>query len=243
MKRSDGREADELRPIEMIPHYVPYAEGSVLIRFGETNVLCAATAENTTPSFLEGTNSGWVTAEYSMLPCSCRKRVPRESRLTIPRGRSQEIQRLIGRSLRSTVDLNVLGPRTIRLDCDVIVADGGTRTASICGGYAALYLAFNKLIEKGTIEKLPFTEQIAAVSVGIVDGEVLLDLSYEEDSRASVDMNIVMTENKHIVEIQGTAEGNPFTQSELAAMLEMGSSGIELIIKKQKEILDMETGA
>ena len=242
MKRLDGRKADELRLMEIIPHYVPYADGSVLIRFGETSVLCAATVEETVPPFLEGKNRGWITAEYSMLPCSCRKRVPRESRLTIPRGRSQEIQRLIGRSLRSAVDFDALGPRTIRIDCDVIVADGGTRTASICGGYAALYLAFNKLIEKGTIKKLPFTEQIGAISVGIVDSKVLLDLSFSEDSRASVDMNIVMTANKHIVEIQGTAEGTPFSQSELASMLEMGSSGIETIIKRQKEILDMEKG-
>lgn len=231
------RANDALRPVEIIPNYLPYAEGSALILLGNTHVLCAATVENRVPSFLLGTGQGWVTAEYGMLPRSGRERIPRE-RMGAG-GRTAEIQRLIGRSLRAAVDLTALGERTITIDCDVIRADGGTRTAAITGGWVALYLALQHLIEAGELDSLPIVRQIAAVSVGVVGGIPLLDLEYGEDSQAEVDMNIVMTDRGEFVEIQGTAEGQPFDRAVLERLLELAERGIGELMVVQRSALGL----
>ncbi len=236
-KRSDGRKNDELRQIGFTRHYTKYAEGSVLVKSGETLVICNASVENKVPHFLRGENQGGVTAEYSLLPRSTNQRVVREIAKGKPSGRTQEIQRLIGRALRSVVDLNLLGENTIWVDCDVIQADGGTRTAALSGAFVALVDAVNYMLDKNMIKKSPLKSFLAATSVGIVEGEKLLDLSFFEDSRAQVDLNLVMTDNEEVVEIQGTAEGDPFSLDDLEQMMFLAQLGIQEIIEKQKESL------
>jgi len=233
--RRDGRKATELRPARMTIGFMPAAEGSVLVETGETKVICTATVDESVPPFLRGQGKGWVTAEYAMLPRSSPQRIERERRG--PGGRSQEIQRLIGRSLRGVVDMDALGERSILIDCDVLNADAGTRTASITGSYVALVLALNDLREKRLIEKLPLTSSVAAVSVGIVGGKPLLDLDYDEDHHADVDFNVVMTGNGRFVEVQGTAEGKPFTQAQLDRLLALARAGIERLTALQRETL------
>ncbi len=240
MTRNDGRQWDELRRVKITRHYIKHAEGSVLIEVGDTRVICTATVDENTPPFLKNTGTGWVKAEYSMLPRSTHIRAPRESVRGKVGGRTQEIQRLIGRSLRSVVDLNAFRERTILLDCDVIQADGGTRTASITGAYVAMVDAFHWLKKRGKIKETPIKDSVAAVSVGIVGGEMLLDLDYKEDSRAQVDMNLVMTSKGEFVEIQGTAEETPFSKDELDKMISLGIKGIGELSKIQKEVLGQE---
>ena len=237
MKRVDGRRADEMRPISISPNYLRYAEGSALIQVGETKVICSATLEQKVPSFLKGSGKGWITSEYGMLPRSSAQRISRESSRGRVSGRTQEIQRLIGRSLRAVVDLSKLGERTIWIDCDVIQADGGTRTASICGAFVALSLALGKAVEEGTLKVFPARDFVAATSVGIVEGKLLLDLNYHEDSRAAVDMNVVKTGGGDFVEIQGTAESEPFDQDQLATLLESAQKGIAEMVQHQSEVL------
>ena len=237
MKRVDGRRADEMRPVSISPHYLRYAEGSALIQVGETKVICSATLEDKVPSFLKGRGKGWITSEYGMLPRSSQQRISRESSRGRVSGRTQEIQRLIGRSLRAVVDLSQLGERTIWIDCDVIQADGGTRTASICGAFVALALALGKAVEEGTLKVFPARDFVAATSVGIVDGNLLLDLNYHEDSRAEVDMNVVKTAGGRFVEVQGTAESEPFDQDHLEALLESAQKGIAEMVQYQREVL------
>lgn len=217
----NNRKKDEIREIRVSKKYIKYPEGSVLIELGNTKVICNATVEEKVPPFLKGSSKGWITAEYSMLPRATNTRTKRESSNGKLTGRTMEIQRLIGRSLRAAIDLKKLGERTIMIDCDVIQADGGTRTAAITGGYLALELAVNKLLDSGKITENPIISKIAAISVGIVDGEVLLDLEYEEDSRAEVDMNIIMNDRGEFVEIQGTGEGKTFNLKELNSLLEI----------------------
>jgi len=233
--RTDGRKADELRKIKITRNYIKSAEGSVLIQMGDTWVICTATVENSVPPFLRGRGTGWVTAEYAMLPRSSGQRIQRERSKV--GGRTHEIQRLIGRALRSVVDMLALGERSVLIDCDVIQADGGTRTASITGAYIALVDALRHVKKQGLIEHLPVLDYLAGVSVGIVDGKPLLDLCYTEDSSAEVDMNLVMTGKGGIVEIQGTAEGEPFSKAELAKLLALGDKGVKALIKKQQELL------
>lgn len=235
--RYDGRKNDELRPVEIIPDYIMHPAGSVLISMGNTKVICTASVEEKTAAHLKGTGKGWVTAEYGMLPGSTSSRKQRERKGKID-GRSQEIQRLIGRALRSVVDMDSMGERSVWIDCDVIQADGGTRTASITGAYVAMVLAFRKLVNEGVLDSMPVKGCISAVSVGIIDGEVRLDLPYEEDSRAGVDMNIVMNEKGEYVEIQGTAEDGAFSGEELAGMLEYAKKGCEELMAAQKEVLE-----
>ena len=237
MKRTDQRTAQQLRPVKITPDYIKYAEGSVLIEMGETKVICNATIEEKVPPFLKGQNQGWITAEYSMLPRATSTRNQREAIKGRISGRTNEIQRLIGRSLRAAIDLKALGERTITLDCDVIQADGGTRTASITGAYVAMVLALKKLVVAGTLTALPVRDWLAAVSVGKIGDDIWLDLSYEEDSRAAVDMNLVMTGRGQFVEIQGTAEGHPFTAEELQGFLKLGGNGIAQLIAIQKPII------
>ncbi len=233
--RIDGRRADELRKIKITRNYIKATEGSVLIAVGDTKVICTATVENSVPPFLRGKNTGWVTAEYAMLPRSSPQRIARERNKV--GGRTHEIQRLIGRSLRSVVDMDALGERTVLIDCDVIQADGGTRTASITGAYVALVDALRSLYKKDLIDTIPVADYLAAVSVGIVDGRPLLDLCYAEDSAAEVDLNLVMTSTGKIVEVQGTAEGKPFSRTELVRLLTLGEKGIMALVKRQREIL------
>lgn len=235
--RQGGRRPDQLRTIRLTPDFVATAEGSVLIECGNTRVLCNATVEQTVPGWLRNSGKGWVTAEYSMLPRATLTRTARESERGKIGGRTHEIQRLIGRSLRSVMDLKALGERMIILDCDVIQADGGTRTAAITGAAVALSMALNKLVAAGTLEASPMRELVAATSIGIVDGEVLLDLAYEEDSRADTDMNLVMTESGGLVETQATAERDPYTREELNKMLDVASAGIRELFKMQRECL------
>ena len=235
--RKDGRRHDELRPIRITRDYQEFAEGSCLIELGQTRVLCAATFEDKVPPFLRGTGRGWVTAEYSMLPRSTTTRTPREVQQGRPSGRTQEIQRLIGRSLRAVTQLGAFGEATVTVDCDVLLADGGTRTASITGAYVALHDAFRKLVDAGRLERVPLIEEVAAVSVGIVDGEAVLDLPYEEDSIASVDFNVVMTAGGRFVELQGTAEGEAFDRDQLGGLLDLASAGIERLVAAQREAL------
>jgi len=233
--RADGRKADELRKLKVTRNYLKTAEGSVLIEFGDTRVLCTATVENSVPPFLKGKGTGWVTAEYAMLPRSSTPRISRERSKV--GGRTQEIQRLIGRSLRSVVDMKALGERTVLIDCDVIQADGGTRTASITGAYIALIDGLRRARKQGMIATIPVSDYLAAISVGIVDGKPMLDLCYTEDSAAEVDMNLVMTGKGKIVEVQGTAEGEPFSKAELNKLVALGEKGIKALIKKQQELL------
>jgi ribonuclease PH len=235
--RSDDRSPDQMRPVNIIPDFISTAEGSALIEVGNTRVICTASIEETVPSFLKGAGKGWITAEYSLLPRSTLTRTPREAARGRISGRTHEIQRLIGRALRAVVDLEHLGERSIILDCDVIQADGGTRTASITGAFIAMGLALEKLVEAGTMTAAPIRDFIAATSVGIVDGAVLLDLNYEEDSRAEVDMNFVLTGGRKIVEIQATAEQHPFDDLQLKKMMELASKGIESLIARQRAIL------
>src|SRR5437667_1180886 len=235
--RSDNRAPDQLRPVNIIPDYIPTAEGSVLIEVGNTRVICTASIEESVPAFLRNTGKGWVTAEYSMLPRSTLTRSPRESARGRIGGRTHEIQRLIGRSLRAVMDLQRLGERSILLDCDVIQADGGTRTAAITGAFVALGLALEKLVDAGTLSSAPVKDFIAAVSVGIVDGEPLLDLSYEEDSRADVDMNFVMTAGNKFVEVQATAEHQVFDDKQLENMIALARHGLRSLLAKQQSVL------
>lgn len=234
--RVEGRGAGELRPLEMVLGSVPYAEGSCLISTGQTRVLCAASVEEGVPAWRERSGAGWVTAEYGMLPRSTHTRSQRE-RARVG-GRTQEIQRLIGRSLRSVVDLEALGPRTVIVDCDVLQADGGTRTAAITGASVALWSALEGLTKEGLLERNPMGEMVAAVSVGIVDGDPLLDLDYPEDSSAQVDMNVVATGEGGLVEVQGTAEGHPFSRAELDDLLDLALDGIRRLVLAQKGALE-----
>jgi ribonuclease PH len=240
MVRIDGRRWDELRRVKITRHYIKHAEGSVLIEVGDTKVICTATVEESIPPFLKNTGTGWVSAEYSMLPRSTHIRAPRESVRGKIGGRTQEIQRLIGRSLRSVTDLNVFGEKTILLDCDVIQADGGTRTASITGAYVALVDAFCWLKKRREVDKIPIRDSVAAVSLGIVNGEMLLDLDYGEDSQAQVDMNLVMTSKGEIVEIQGTAEDSPFSKDDLDNMISLATKGIRELSELQMHVLGRE---
>lgn len=234
--RPDGRKYDELRPISITPNFVSYPEGSVLITWGETRVLCNLTVQEGVPNWLAGKGQGWITAEYALLPRSTHTRTPRETRGL--GGRTQEIRRLIGRSLRKAVDLGKIGERTLLLDCDVIQADGGTRVASVTGGYLALALGLKPLIQSGEIPGDALNTYIAAVSVGMIQDQPILDLNYVEDSQADVDLNIVLTSESQIVEVQGTAEGNPFSRIDLNQMLTLAETGIHQIIALQKEILE-----
>ena len=238
MNRNDQRLHDELRPVEMNLGIQSYAEGSVLIKTGDTHVICSASVEEAVPNFLKDQNKGWITAEYNMLPRATLTRTRREN---IKKGRTHEIQRLIGRCLRTCVDLNSIGERSILIDCDVIQADGGTRTASITGGYVALYLAILDLVNKSKINKMPAISQIAAVSVGILEHQVLLDLCYEEDYKADADFNIVMNENSDFIEVQGTAEHRPYSKKLLEEVLYVASNGIKQLFAKQNEVISNMT--
>ncbi len=235
--RSDERAHDQLRETTLTPHYLMHAEGSVLIQAGNTKVICAASVEDRVPQFLRNTGKGWVTAEYGMLPRATSTRTQREASAGKVGGRTQEIQRLIGRSLRSVTNLPALGERTIWIDCDVIQADGGTRTASITGAFVALALALEKMRGRGVINGIPLSDYVAAISVGIVDNEPLLDLAYEDDSRAEVDMNIVKTGNGRFIEVQGTAEALPFGREALLTLLDLADAGIKELVQKQKAIV------
>ncbi len=234
MPRVDGRAPDDLRPIKVVVDYQRYAEGSVLIEAGETRVLCSASIEEMVPAFLEGRGQGWLTAEYSMLPRATKTRTRRESSVGRPSGRTQEIQRLIGRSLRAALDLRLLGERTMTIDCDVLQADGGTRTLSITGAYIAAHRACTALLKQGLLKGHPVQTAVAAVSVGIVDDELLLDLNYAEDSRAQVDFNVVMTGRGEFVEVQGTAEGRPFSREVLNDLLDLAGRGIRQLLDIQR---------
>ncbi|MFR9710129.1 ribonuclease PH [Paenibacillus sp. MB22_1] len=235
--RSNGRQADERRAMNLTVNVNKYAEGSVYIEVGDTKVLCTATVEEKVPMFMKGQGKGWVTAEYSMLPRATQTRNQRESARGKLSGRTMEIQRLIARALRSVVDLQALGERSITIDCDVLQADGGTRTTSITGAFVALALAMHKIAQKHALPKFPITDFLASVSVGIVGEDTLLDLNYEEDSKAKVDMNVVMTGNGQFVEVQGTGEENPFSRAELDHMLELAEKGIREMIEQQREAL------
>ncbi|MCX5780809.1 MAG: ribonuclease PH [Firmicutes bacterium] len=237
MTRPNNRLHDEMRPLRLTPGFTKNPDGSVLVQAGDTMVLCTAMIEPKVPGFLKGTGTGWVTAEYSLLPSSTDTRTQREASRGKITGRTSEIQRLIGRSLRAVVDMKVLGERTVWIDCDVLQADGGTRTAAITGSFVALCLALMKLQAEGIIKEMPITDYVAATSVGIVDGEVVLDLEYIEDSRADVDMNVVMTGQGKFVEVQGTAEGQPFSRAKLDELLLLAEKGIQEIIALQANII------
>ncbi|MFZ7203323.1 ribonuclease PH [Avibacterium avium] len=235
--RPNDRPLNQPRLIKITRHFTKYAEGSVLVEFGETKVLCTASVDESVPRFLKGQNQGWVTAEYGMLPRSTHSRMQREAAKGKQGGRTMEIQRLIARSLRAMVDLNALGERSITLDCDVIQADGGTRTASITGACVALVDAINGLMEKGVLKTNPIKGLVAAISVGIVEGEAVCDLEYVEDSNAETDMNVVMTDDGRMIEVQGTAEGEPFSHEELLTLLDLAKQGCEVIFNAQREAL------
>ncbi len=235
--RNDGRNPGDLRPVSIIRNYLKHAEGSVLVSFGDTKVICTASVEESVPPFLRGKGTGWVTAEYSMLPRATHTRSPREATKGKLGGRTHEIQRLIGRSLRAVTDMKLLGERSIQIDCDVIQADGGTRTASITGAYVALFDAMTGLVQRGKIAAFPLREAVAAVSVGIIGGEVLLDLNYPEDSAAQVDMNFVMTSSDRFVEVQGTAETEPFTLAQMDLLRDSAMAGIRRLFAIQQEVL------
>jgi len=239
--RSDNRALDQLRPVNIIPEYISTAEGSALIEVGNTRVICTASVEESVPSFMRNSGKGWISSEYAMLPRSTLTRTPREVSKGRQSGRTHEIQRLIGRSLRAVTDLNRLGERTIWIDCDVIQADGGTRTASITGAFVALGLALEKLVEAGTLTSVPLRDYVAAISVGIVDGEIMLDLAYEEDSRADVDMNFVMTAGYKFVEVQATAEHQVFDEAQLGKMIAVAKQGVQTLIAKQQGVLSTLT--
>ena len=235
--RTDGRAPDDLRPVCITPGFLPYAEGSVLIQMGNTRVVCAASLEDRVPPFLRNSGQGWLTAEYAMLPRATQTRTSREIGRGGPSGRTHEIQRLIGRSLRAIADLKVLGERTITIDCDVLQADGGTRTAAITGAFVAFALASKHLLKSGKIQRSIFTDQVAAISVGIVGNTPLLDLKYDEDSRAEVDMNVVCTGDGRFIELQGTAEREPFSRAQMDELVALASRGIETLIGIQKKII------
>jgi ribonuclease PH len=237
MTRLDGRAADAARQIRLTPNYLLHAEGSVLIEIGHTKVICTASVEDRVPPFLRGSGKGWVTAEYGMLPRATSTRTTREASAGKVGGRTQEIQRLIGRSLRSVTTMTELGERSIWIDCDVIQADGGTRTASITGGFVALALALERLREQAVISRVPLTDYVAATSVGIIGGVPMLDLAYDEDSRADVDMNVVKTAGGKFIELQGTAEGKTFDRPELETMLALADQGIAMLVDRQREIV------
>ncbi len=226
-----------MRPVNIVPDFISTAEGSCLIELGNTRVICTATIEDTVPSFLRNSGKGWVTAEYAMLPRATLTRTPREVNKGRAGGRTHEIQRLIGRSLRAVTDMDKLGERTLFLDCDVIQADGGTRTASITGAFVAMGLAMRRMVEAGSMSVAPIRDYVAATSIGIVDGEIMLDLAYEEDSRADVDMNVVATGSKKLIEIQATAERRPFDDTQLAKMMALARQGIEALVAKQQAVL------
>lgn len=238
--RPSQRANNALRTVEIIRHYTKHAEGSVLVKFGDTHVLCTASVEEKVPSFLKGKNQGWVTAEYGMLPRSTGSRMDREAAKGKQSGRTQEIQRLIGRSLRAIIDLEKLGERSVHIDCDVIQADGGTRTASITGAYVALHDAISTLLAKNLIRENPLKQAVAAISVGVYKGTPVLDLDYVEDSDCDTDMNVVMTADGGFVEIQGTAEGEPFTREGMNTMLDLAASGIAELLKKQQAALSQK---
>jgi len=235
--RTDGRAADELRPVRITRGFLPYAEGSVLIEMGNTRVVCSASLEDRVPPFLRNQGHGWLTAEYAMLPRATQTRTARETGRGGPSGRTHEIQRLIGRSLRAVADMKVLGERTITIDCDVLQADGGTRTAAITGAYVALALASQQLVKSGKIQRSVVTDQVAAISVGIVGNTPLLDLKYDEDSRAEVDMNVVCTGDGRFIELQGTAEREPFTRAQMDDLVTLATRGIETLIAVQKNVI------
>ena len=241
-QRRDGRGAEEARPIRITRKFQKHAEGSVLIEIGDTRVICSATIEPKVPPWMRDAKHGWVTAEYGMLPRSSGSRISRESRGNV-RGRTHEIQRLVGRSLRAVCDLPALGQRTVTLDCDVIQADGGTRTASVTGAFVALYDALRSLVDAGEMPAIPLRDFVAATSAGIVEGRVLLDLAYEEDSSAEVDLNLVMTRAGAIIEVQGTAEREPFSTARLSEMLRVGRAGIEALVRAQEKALGVAHGA
>ncbi len=244
MKRADGRAWDELRPVKITPGVQSFAEGSALIELGKTRVLCSVSVEDRVPAFLRGGGSGWVTAEYSMLPRATVTRTPRDSSLGRVAGRSQEIQRLIGRSLRAVTNLDVLGERTLIIDCDVLQADAGTRTAAITGSYVALYQAMQSLANMGILSSIPLKSAVAATSVGIVHSYMLLDLCYDEDSNAEVDFNVVMTSQGKFVEVQGTAEAKPFSKETIDSLLSLAQKGIEQLFQVQQSALEaIKTGA
>jgi len=238
VKRTDGRKYDELRPVEIITNYQSFAEGSALIKLGKTHVLCSVSVEERVPPFLKGSGTGWITAEYAMLPRATVTRSQRDSALGRVGGRNQEIQRMIGRSLRAVADLGELGERTLIIDCDVIQADGGTRTAAITGAYVALHQALGTLANMGVISSIPLKSAVAATSVGIVNTYMMLDLCYDEDSQAAVDFNVVMTSKGEFVEIQGTAEGKPFTRASVNDLLTLAEKGIQQLFQVQQEILN-----
>lgn len=237
--RIDLRQPDQLRPVRFEPDFLPTAEGSVLVGIGNTRVLCAATLDETVPAFLRGQGKGWVTAEYAMLPRATLTRTPREVTKGRASGRTLEIQRLVGRALRSVTDMEALGERTIVVDCDVLQADGGTRTASICGAFVALGIALQRLVEAGTLRRLPLRQYLAAISVGIIKGEPVLDLNYQEDSHAGVDMNVVMTGDGRYAEIQATAESEPFSDDQARELLRLARAGIAQIMALQDGILHL----
>lgn len=238
--RADGRAPNDLRPVKITPDFISSAEGSVLIEMGRTRVIVTATVDDGVPSFLKGSGKGWVTGEYGMLPRSTEDRTPRESARGRQSGRTLEIQRMIGRTLRAATDLAALGERTIWLDCDVIQADGGTRTASVTGAFVALALALQRMVASGILRSIPLIDAIAATSVGIVGNELLLDLAYDEDSHAQVDMNVVMTGSGQFVEVQATAEGRPYTGHELQQLLDLAAAGIRQLLRAQQDLLHME---
>ncbi len=240
--RKDGRQPSDLRPVRMTTGYTKYAEGSVLVEMGETRVLCTASVEDKVPPFLKGKGVGWITAEYAMLPRATESRTQREIGRGGPSGRTHEIQRLIGRSLRSVVDMAALGERSVTIDCDVIQADGGTRTAAITGGFVALALALNRSVEAGKITRAPLRDYVAAVSVGVVGERVLLDLDYSEDSAAEVDMNVVLTGDGRFVEIQGTAETEPFDREVMNRMIEVATLGVDRLVAIQREVIVQALG-
>ena len=237
MIRTDGRRPDELRPVRIVPGAQVYAEGSVTIETGQTRVLCSVSVEEGVPRFLRGTGKGWVTAEYGMLPRATVTRNPRESRTGGPRGRTAEIQRLIGRSLRAAVDLDLLGERTLTADCDVLQADGGTRTAAITGAYVALYQALRTMVKRNDLPSMPIKCAVASTSAGVVGGRVLLDMSYEEDYQAEADFNVVMTDKGEYVEVQGAAEGAPFSRETIDQILSTAGAGIERLFQAQSEVI------
>jgi ribonuclease PH len=238
MKRADGRAWDEIRPVRIVLGFQSFAEGSALIELGKTRVLCSVSVEERVPSFLKGSGTGWITAEYAMLPRSTVSRTPRDSSLGRVAGRNQEIQRLIGRSLRAVTDLAALGERTLIIDCDVIQADGGTRTAAVTGAYVALYQAMKTLANMGIISSIPMESAVAATSVGIVHSYMLLDLCYDEDCNAEVDFNVVMTSQGKFVEVQGTAEGKPFTKETIDSLLSLAGKGIQQLFEAQQTALE-----
>ncbi len=235
--RQGGRAVDSLRPVRLVRDYVAVAEGSILMELGNTRVLCNASVEQTVPAWLRNSGRGWVTAEYGMLPRATLTRTPREAERGKVSGRTQEIQRLIGRSLRAVVDMEALGERTVVLDCDVLQADGGTRTAAITGACAALAIAFERMVAAGTLARSPLKQLVAATSVGVVEGVTLLDLAYEEDSQAEVDMNVVMTEDGGLVEVQATAERTPFARERMLEMMQYAQQGIEQLLAEQRKVL------